>query len=184
MQPILHKGQLTKWNDDRGFGFIKPSDGSKEVFLHISAITKSGRRPRVGDTILYEQITESSGKIRASRASIQGIEMQRLPEKPKASQKVSARHSIKPHNLIHVVLSVAGVSIGLFFAAEALHRSYNITKPECTIKGNISVDTGKKWYHLPGMEDYATTMIDPARGERWFCSEAEAIANGWQKAPR
>jgi hypothetical protein len=31
----LCKGELTKWKDDRGFGFIKPDDGSQEVFLHL-----------------------------------------------------------------------------------------------------------------------------------------------------
>jgi hypothetical protein len=56
--------------------------------------------------------------------------------------------------------------------------------PRCVIKGNISLSNGKKWYHLPGMEDYVNTRIDPFRGERWFCSEKEAIEAGWKKAPR
>ena len=55
---------------------------------------------------------------------------------------------------------------------------------ECNIKGNISVKTGTKIYHLPGMKYYDSTVIDPARGERWFCTEAEAIANGWRKSRR
>ncbi len=59
-----------------------------------------------------------------------------------------------------------------------------ITKPECVIKGNISHNSGRKLYHLPGMEDYEQTRIDPSRGERWFCTESEAINNGWRKAPR
>ncbi|WP_217901582.1 hypothetical protein [Pseudanabaena sp. SR411] len=54
----------------------------------------------------------------------------------------------------------------------------------CNIKGNISVNTGSKLYHLPNMEDYAITNIDVIKGERWFCTEAEAIASGWRKAPR
>lgn len=53
-----------------------------------------------------------------------------------------------------------------------------ITKPECIIKGNISLDTGNKIYHLRGMEDYESTVIDSFKGEKWFCSESEAIANG------
>ncbi|NJN90727.1 MAG: cold shock domain-containing protein, partial [Leptolyngbyaceae cyanobacterium SL_5_14] len=69
MKPGLNKGQLVKWNDDRGFGFIKPSESSREVFLHISAIKTTGRRPKVGDTIFYELVTEADGKIRASGAS-------------------------------------------------------------------------------------------------------------------
>ena len=62
--------------------------------------------------------------------------------------------------------------------------SQNITpKPGCNIKGNISLDTGNKLYHLPGMKDYEITIISRT-GERWFCTESEAIANGWKKAPR
>lgn len=59
-----------------------------------------------------------------------------------------------------------------------------IPRPGCVIKGNISISTGKKLYHLPGMQDYERTRIDPSKGERWFCTEAEAKANGWQKAPK
>ncbi|MGL5941100.1 MAG: cold shock domain-containing protein [Waterburya sp.] len=73
MKPVLHSGQLIKWKDDRGFGFIKPNDGGKEVFLHISALEKTNRRPQVGDTILYERVVEADGKIRATNALIQGI---------------------------------------------------------------------------------------------------------------
>ena len=51
-----------------------------------------------------------------------------------------------------------------------------------TVKGNISVTSGAKLYHLPGMRDYAITVIDAARGERWFRTEAEAQAAGWVRA--
>lgn len=60
----------------------------------------------------------------------------------------------------------------------------SFTKPECNIKGNISFNKGNKVYHLPGMEDYESTIIDPVKGEKWFCTESEAIARGWSKAPR
>lgn len=56
------------------------------------------------------------------------------------------------------------------------------SKPGCVIKGNISFDTGEKIYHLPGMEYYSSTIIDPSYGERWFCTEVEAINNSWRKA--
>lgn len=51
----------------------------------------------------------------------------------------------------------------------------------CTIKGNIS-RKGERIYHLPGWSSYAATRIDTARGEQWFCSEAEAAAAGWRAA--
>ena len=51
---------------------------------------------------------------------------------------------------------------------------------ECTIKGNIS--NGEKIYHLSGCKSYTKTVITPATGERWFCTEEEARAVGWRKA--
>ena len=50
----------------------------------------------------------------------------------------------------------------------------------CAIKGNRS-DNGRL-YHLPGMPSYGATRIDEARGERWFCTEADARAAGWRRA--
>jgi endonuclease YncB( thermonuclease family) len=52
---------------------------------------------------------------------------------------------------------------------------------QCLIKGNIS-RSGERIYHTPGGQYYDRTKIDPSKGERWFCSEAEATAAGWRKA--
>ena len=53
----------------------------------------------------------------------------------------------------------------------------------CVIKGNIN-SKGERIYHMPGGRWYDRTKIEPARGERWFCAEAEAIAGGWRRANR
>jgi micrococcal nuclease len=55
---------------------------------------------------------------------------------------------------------------------------------EPVIKGNISYSTGEKIYHVPGGYYYDDTVIDEAKGERWFCTEAEAVAAGWRKSKR
>lgn len=52
------------------------------------------------------------------------------------------------------------------------------------IKGNISQTTGEKIYHVPGGEFYDKTVIDEAAGERWFCTEQEAVAAGWRRSKR
>lgn len=54
----------------------------------------------------------------------------------------------------------------------------------CNIKGNVSINTGERIYHVPGQMFYDDTRIRPEYGERWFCSEAEARAAGWRKARR
>ncbi|HEV7368537.1 thermonuclease family protein [Arenibaculum sp.] len=54
---------------------------------------------------------------------------------------------------------------------------------ECPIKGNVG-SRGARIYHVPGNQFYEATVIDEHKGERWFCSEAEATAAGWRKARR
>ncbi|MDI5929008.1 hypothetical protein [Rhizobium leguminosarum] len=54
----------------------------------------------------------------------------------------------------------------------------------CNIKGNVSIGSGERIYHVPGQEYYDETKISPQYGERWFCSEAEARAAGWRRAGR
>jgi hypothetical protein len=48
----------------------------------------------------------------------------------------------------------------------------------------VSVETGERIYHVPGQKFYERTVITEAKGERWFCSEAEARAAGWRKSRR
>jgi hypothetical protein len=53
----------------------------------------------------------------------------------------------------------------------------------CDIKGNIN-DKGEHIYHVKGKSpSYEATIIDELDGERWFCSESEAVAAGW-RAPK
>ncbi|OLP17080.1 DNA-binding protein [Leptolyngbya sp. 'hensonii'] len=179
MKPILQKGQLSNWKDGKGFGFIKPETGGKDVFLHISALKGSSRRPQVGDTILYELKMEADGKVRAVHASISGVPAQPAPSKRKPRQSRLAEIAISMGGLLAIALVVMELQGSRFRSPIS-----TLTKPNCTIKGNISVETQNKVYHLPGMEDYNSTTIDLAKGEKWFCTEAEAIAAGWHKAPR
>lgn len=54
---------------------------------------------------------------------------------------------------------------------------------QCRIKGNIS-SRGARIYHVPGGQYYDRTRISTSKGERWFCSEAEARAAGWRRSKR
>ncbi len=73
MSETIHKGKMTVWKDDRGFGFIEPENGSRNVFIHISALKKMPRRPVAGDMILYHLSADKQGKPKAVNAVIEGI---------------------------------------------------------------------------------------------------------------
>jgi cold shock CspA family protein len=195
------QGKLTRWNDERGFGFITPAKGGQQVFMHISALGRVSRRPEVGDTITYQLMTQPDGKLRAIKASIQGVAV--LP--PTTSRQGPPKNrpnrpNNKPNRLwtgAATLLILTGVVLWELQTGPrttpppitiqppaTTQPSATAVQPDCLVKGNISHSSGAKLYHLPGMEDYDNTVIDPDQGEKWFCSEAEAIAQGWRKAPR
>lgn len=68
-------GTLTKWNDERGFGFISPAQGSDELFVHISAFARDGGRPQIGELISFETETGPNGKRRAIRVMRAGQQL-------------------------------------------------------------------------------------------------------------
>lgn len=59
--------------------------------------------------------------------------------------------------------------------------STNPNDASCIIKGNISA-SDEKIFHVPGCQSYEKTVITEEAGERWFCSEQEALQAGWRKA--
>jgi cold shock CspA family protein len=253
MEKSLSKGQLVKWNDDRGFGFIKPTDGKEEIFLHISEIKTTGRRPKIGDVVFYALGTGKNGKTCAVSASIQGVAS--ASTSSSKNKAVAAIHKPSKSILPQLIIGFIGLGIGItsvvVLAPSQFSRLFNfpfnlpftpkasnlvsasktsnpvsapktsnpvsapktsnpvvapkvtpvskskvtpvsepivinepVAQQNCNIKGNISVSSGNKLYHVAGMEDYEGTIIDPSKGEKWFCSESEAIAAGWRRAPR
>lgn len=67
------KGKLVRWNDGKGFGFIKPDNGNIDIFIHISSLRGMSRPPVVGDIIHYETGFDDSGRIQANNATIEGV---------------------------------------------------------------------------------------------------------------
>lgn len=57
-----------KWfNPTKGYGFVQPEDGSKDVFLHISEVQKAGLRDvREGDRLTFEVQAGNQGKSSAA----------------------------------------------------------------------------------------------------------------------
>ena len=60
-----------KWfNPTKGFGFIEPGDGSKDVFVHISAVERAGLQSlREGQKVEFELVAGRDGRSAAENLS-------------------------------------------------------------------------------------------------------------------
>ncbi len=57
------KGTVKFFNHSRGFGFVAPEDGSKDVFLHVTALERSGvSAVNEGDTITFDIEDDPRGR--------------------------------------------------------------------------------------------------------------------------
>ncbi len=61
-----------KWFDPiKGYGFIQPSDGSRDAFVHISAVERAGLKSlREGQEIEYDLVPGRNGKSSAENLSV------------------------------------------------------------------------------------------------------------------
>ena len=66
------KGKISEWNEDRGFGFIAPSEGGGRVFCHIKAFEERSRRPEVGKIVTYDLAADDRGRPRATQVRYAG----------------------------------------------------------------------------------------------------------------
>ncbi len=115
-----------------------------------------------------------------------------------ASRATRGFGSKRPVTLFAVLLAVGFIGIGLWSrygqdidvlsgewpgfptpAALVSAITGDSAQPKCRIKGNINW-RGERVYHVPGTSFYDTAAINTSNGERWFCSEEEAVAAGWR----
>jgi cold shock CspA family protein len=109
-------GTLTRWNDDRGFGFIKPSGGAADVFVHISAFPRDGRRPQLNELISFEIETAPDGRMRAARIIRPGSPR---PAKVTARPTRRSRFSLREALLVAAILAIAGYGV-----SRLVHRAH------------------------------------------------------------
>jgi len=56
------KGTVKFYNDTKGFGFIKPVNGDKDVFVHVSKLDAVGATLQEGQTVMFESVQGRRGQ--------------------------------------------------------------------------------------------------------------------------
>lgn len=75
---MRRSGILKTWNDERGFGFIEPTGGGNDVFVHIKAFPPGIGRPIVGQSVTFAIEPGPNGKMRAHSVQISPARRERL----------------------------------------------------------------------------------------------------------
>lgn len=67
----MAKGTVKWFNPTKGYGFIEPEDGSKDAFVHISAVERSGLSGLTeGQSITFELVSGRDGKMAAENLQV------------------------------------------------------------------------------------------------------------------
>ncbi len=124
------EGTLKIWNDERGFGFLKPSQGGEDIFVHAKGFRAQVGRPQVGQVMSVEVELGPQGKKRAK--NVEPIRPRRTakprPKKSPAQWGTATLLAIPVFLVLYLVVGVvwkpplaiavvyAGASLITFFA--------------------------------------------------------------------
>jgi cold shock protein len=117
----MPEGTVKWFNSQKGFGFIQPTDGSKDVFVHISAVERAGMNGlNEGQQISFELVTDrKSGKT--SAGNLRTVWLRRLSQKSLTTDVLAKIFGSRAPRLIRSRGSV--FSVGPTFRDQSLSCS-------------------------------------------------------------
>ena len=99
-------GKLTAWDEGRGFGFITPTDGGQDIFVHISELPR-GRAPIEGDLFSFEVALNPQGKKKA--VQVRPMAVMKPGDTPgRARHRPASAQSLFGRVVVVVMLGLAG----------------------------------------------------------------------------
>ena len=101
-------GIIQKWNDDKGFGFIQPEDGSQRVFFHISSVTTNARRPQRDDLVSFAVTRDAQQRLRATRVVIEGVRANASSPQSRRIHTTPVKKTVVDYLLMLMLVIVAG----------------------------------------------------------------------------
>jgi cold shock CspA family protein len=175
------EGTLTKWNDDRGFGFITPTQGGAEIFAHVSAFPRDGQRPRLGERLTFEIGTGKDGKKQARNILCPTRPTEkpyRLSEPARRSEKPyrlsePARHSDKPGRFGRLIPIGFVIALGAYGYNEYTQRA----TPQTAHAVQSSMAAAPSPFHCDGRQ-HCSQMRSRAEAEYFLSNCPDTKMDG------
>lgn len=104
---MRYQGRITRWHDDRGFGYITPNGGGDELFVHVKALSGWRARPAGGEIVPYGNATDARG--RPCAAAVRRVDL-RPARRPAPSASPASGAGWLP--AVFVVALVAAAALG------------------------------------------------------------------------
>lgn len=92
-------GRIVRWQDEKGFGFIKSDDFNKEIFVHISAFPKGSLKPKIGDEVIFlinntpKGVQATDVRYKNSSSSPIKLELERDRTSPNQNYPIPQRYN-------------------------------------------------------------------------------------------
>jgi uncharacterized membrane protein YsdA (DUF1294 family)/cold shock CspA family protein len=117
---MRHKGRITGWKDDRGFGFITPAAGGSQAFVHISSFANRNRRPSENDLVTYALAADPKGRPQAVQVQFVGDPARRATDSWPVVYAIAVAMSFIGLLGITVVLGIFPLHLLVLYAAASV----------------------------------------------------------------
>jgi cold shock CspA family protein len=163
-------GKLKTWTDGRGFGFITPTQGGQDIFVHISEYPR-GRTPAVDEMLSFEVALNREGKKKAVKVQLAGASPARTPpgSDPRASRVTTSRRAPATTGGLAKGLVVLVI---LVLAGWAGYRHYSQTLQSATSPRSLEQQQRARAVGLPEPKTSSPFSCDG----RTHCSQMTSCA--------
>lgn len=106
-------GTLSRWNANKGHGFITPQRGGRDIFVDISAFADAGQPPQLHEKLAFAIETDQSGRQRA-------VAVRRRPPKQSALRRIP--RSRPPANSAAILAATALLAAIVFYGYTGFYK--------------------------------------------------------------
>jgi uncharacterized membrane protein YsdA (DUF1294 family)/cold shock CspA family protein len=121
----LYEGIIKSWKGDKGFGFIQPNGGGKDIFIHIRDLEHSNYQPQQGDNVSFKIVADKDGKLRAYDAFIKGQNINESYRKKSFKKNPSPEQNTRPEYRLGTIPIFLIAMIPFVFSALLIKERHN-----------------------------------------------------------